>query len=83
MKEMAGITPSDFIRNIRLRQACELLKNTDNDVTQIAYSIGFASQTHFSTAFKKFTGMTPTEYRTKYANDNHRKESSNSALGHS
>jgi signal transduction histidine kinase/ligand-binding sensor domain-containing protein/AraC-like DNA-binding protein len=84
MKEMAGITPSDFIRNIRLRQACELLKNTDNDVTQIAYSIGFASQTHFSTVFKKFTGVTPTEYRSKHTADiGHLTESSNSALGHS
>jgi AraC-like DNA-binding protein len=84
MKEMAGITPSDFIRNIRLRQACELLKNTDNDVTQIAYSIGFASQTHFSTVFKKFTGVTPTEYRSKHtANIGHLTESSNSELGHS
>jgi AraC-like DNA-binding protein len=64
MKEMIGMSPSDFIRNIRLKQACELLRNTDNDVTQIAYSVGFTSQTHFSTAFKKFTGISPTEYRT-------------------
>jgi signal transduction histidine kinase/AraC-like DNA-binding protein len=65
MKDMIGVSPSDFIRNIRLRKACELLKNTDNDVTQIAYNIGFTSQTHFSTAFKKFTGVSPSEYRTR------------------
>ncbi len=65
MKDMIGVSPSDFIRTIRLRKACELLKETDNDVTQIAYSIGFTSQTHFSTAFKKFMGMSPSEYRLK------------------
>jgi AraC-like DNA-binding protein len=65
MKDMIGVSPSDFIRNIRLRKACELLKDTDNDVTQIAYSIGFTSQTHFSTAFKKFMGVSPSEYRAK------------------
>jgi AraC-like DNA-binding protein len=63
MKDMIGVSPSDFIRTIRLRKACEMLKETDNDVTQIAYSIGFTSQTHFSTAFKKFMGLSPSEYR--------------------
>jgi AraC-like DNA-binding protein len=65
MKEMVGLSPSDFVRTIRLRKACEILRSTDNDVTQVAYSVGFTSQTHFSTAFKKFTGVSPSEYRAK------------------
>ena len=64
MKELIGMTPSDFIRNIRLRRACELLKKPDVDITQVAYTLGFTSQPHFSTAFKRFTGFSPTEYRT-------------------
>lgn len=67
MKELFGLTPSEFIRNIRLRKACELLKQPDVDISQIAYSVGFSSQPHFSTAFKRFTGFSPSEYRAKNA----------------
>lgn len=67
MKELFGLTPSELIRNVRLRKACELLKQPDVDISQIAYSVGFSSQPHFSTAFKKFTGISPTEYRQKNA----------------
>lgn len=64
MKELFGLTPGEFIRNIRLRKACDLLKQGDIDISQIAYSVGFTSQPHFSTAFKRFTGFSPSEYRT-------------------
>jgi AraC-like DNA-binding protein len=87
MKEMVGLSPSDFVRTIRLRKACEILRSTDNDVTQVAYSVGFTSQTHFSTAFKKFTGMSPSEYRSKQSvtRDSHDylTESSKDEEGHS
>lgn len=69
MKEKMGLNPSDFIRNIRLRRACELLRKPDIEVTQIAYLVGYTSQPHFSTAFKKFTGYTPSEYRNKCQTD--------------
>lgn len=63
MKDRLGIKPSDYIRNIRLKKACELLMNDDLDITQIAYALGFSSQSQFSTTFKRFIGYTPTEYR--------------------
>ena len=63
------MNPSDYIRNRRLQRACELLTNDDLDVTQIAYLLGFSSQSQFSTTFKRFMGHTPTEYRLKYARD--------------
>lgn len=65
MKELIGMTPSDYIRNIRIQRACELLKQGDIEVTQVAYKIGFASQPHFSAHFKRYTGYSPTEYRDK------------------
>lgn len=65
MKEVFGYSPSEFIRNIRMKKACELLENPDVDISQIAYSVGFTSQAHFSTSFKKMSGVTPTEYRLK------------------
>ncbi len=69
MKELIGMTPSDFIRNVRLRRACEILKKRDVDITQVAYNVGFTSQPHFSTAFKRFTGVSPTEYRARNIED--------------
>lgn len=63
LKEIVGISPSDYIRNIKLQKACELLRTTDIDISQVAYALGFTAQSHFSTLFKRFTGMTPSEYR--------------------
>lgn len=65
MKDLIGLTPSDYIRNIRLKRACELLKRHDIEVTQVAYKIGFTSQPHFSSHFKRYTGFSPSEYRAK------------------
>ncbi|MDE6289899.1 MAG: response regulator [Muribaculaceae bacterium] len=64
MKEIVGVAPSDYIRNVKLRKACELLAGGDVDIAQVAYSLGFNAQSHFSTLFKRYTGHTPTEYRT-------------------
>lgn len=68
-KERLGMNPSDYIRAKRLQRACDLLRNDDLDVTQIAYILGFSSQSQFSTTFKRFMGYTPTEYRLKYAKE--------------
>ncbi len=69
LKERLGMNPSDYIRNKRLQRACELLKNDDLDITQIAYALGFSSQSQFSTTFKRFMGYTPTEFRIKHKQD--------------
>ena len=63
MKDIIGVAPSDYIRNVKLRKACEMLSRGDVDIAQVAYSLGFNAQSHFSTLFKRYTGMTPTEYR--------------------
>lgn len=62
IKEIAGIPTADFIRNIRLNQAARLLREHKVSVADVAYSTGFANQTHFSTVFKKYFGMSPSEY---------------------
>lgn len=62
MKEMTGISTGEFIRNIRLKKAAELLSEKKVNVSQVAYMVGFSSLTHFSTAFRKFYGVSPTEY---------------------
>ena len=62
MKEMTGLTTSDFLRNIRLEQAARLLKEQKINVTQVAYSVGFSNLAHFSTVFRRHFGVSPTEY---------------------
>ncbi len=62
LKEITGLPTAEFIRNLRLKQAAILLKEKKNNITQIAYAVGFTNQTHFSATFKKFYGVTPSEY---------------------
>ena len=62
VKEMTGISTGEFIRNIRLKKAAELLSEKKINISQVAYMVGFSSQTHFSTAFRKFYGISPTEH---------------------
>lgn len=61
LKEMTGFPPARFIQNFRMKQAYNLLKEKKMDVSQIAYAVGFSSQTHFSTLFKQYYGVSPTE----------------------
>ena len=62
MKEITGISTGEFIRNMRMKQAAKLLEDGELNVSQVAYMVGFVNHTHFSIVFKKFYGMTPTEY---------------------
>lgn len=62
LKELTGIPASEFIRNIRLKQAALLLKDKKMNISQVAYVVGFTNHTHFSTSFKKFYGVSPTDY---------------------
>jgi YesN/AraC family two-component response regulator len=62
MKELTGQTPHDFIRNLRLKQAANLLANHGMNVTEVMYACGFSNSASFSTVFKKFYGMSPRDY---------------------
>ena len=65
MKDMTGISTSEFIRNIRLEQAARLLREQKINVTQVAYTVGFSNLAHFSTIFRKHFGVAPSEYAEK------------------
>jgi signal transduction histidine kinase/DNA-binding LacI/PurR family transcriptional regulator/CheY-like chemotaxis protein len=58
-----GITPTTYIRRYRIRQACELLRNTDQSITQVAMDVGFLDGAHFTHTFQREIGMTPRAYR--------------------
>ena len=75
MKELTGVSTSEFIRNLRLEQAARLIRERKINITQITYSVGFNNQAHFSTIFKKRYGMTPTEYAMVSPNDENKNNS--------
>ncbi len=60
-KEVFGSTVYDFVQEQRMLKARLLLQTTNNTVAQVAELIGFSSQSSFSNAFKKYTGVLPSE----------------------
>lgn len=62
-KEVTGINFSDYIQHLRVDEACNLLKNTDMKVIDIALHVGFKDLKFFYEVFKKITGKTPGDYR--------------------
>ena len=69
VKALTGISTSEFIRNIRLKQAEKLLLDKKMNISQVAYALGFTNQTHFSTLFKKLYGLSPSEYINRHAKE--------------
>lgn len=56
-------TPGDYLRAIRIKRAQQLLSTTKASLAQVALSVGFADQSHFTANFKRHTGLTPAAYR--------------------
>ena len=66
INERFGLSYNDFINKYRIAEAQRMLtdpKNKDMNILDIIYETGFYSKSVFNTAFKKFTGKTPSEYR--------------------
>ncbi|MFK8112156.1 MAG: helix-turn-helix domain-containing protein [Rubripirellula sp.] len=62
-----GITPSRYLREVRVGVARHLLETTQTPMSQIAIDSGFYDQSHFSKQFKTSTGLTPRQYRQNYS----------------
>jgi signal transduction histidine kinase/AraC-like DNA-binding protein len=60
--ELINCSTGEFIRQIRLKRACQLLKQSTFRVSDICYMVGFSDPHHFSKVFKKYYGFTPSEY---------------------
>ncbi len=69
-KKETGITLGKYILEIRLKTARVLLAKTDYTYSQIAYSLAFCSQSHFTKIFRERTGYTPGQYRQAFYNKN-------------
>lgn len=64
-QHLLGITPNEFLRNVRLKHAARLLEETDTPVSQISLMVGFQTPRYFSQRFRDMFGVTPSEYRGK------------------
>jgi AraC family transcriptional regulator len=60
-----GCTMSDYMRRVRIAQAQSLVAHRDLEIAEIALACGFFDQSHFTTAFRKLTGMPPRRYRSR------------------
>ena len=69
-KKETGKTFGNYLMDIRINTAQALLTKTDYTYSQIAYSLAFCSQSHFTKTFRERTGYTPKEYRMKFYNTN-------------
>ena len=62
-KQVCGSSFKEYLNMVRIEEAKRLLANTDYSILDIAVSIGFDNQSYFSKVFKKYTGLTPRQYR--------------------
>ena len=65
-KKETGIPIAQFITKEKMNEAKRLLKYSDKSPSLISLYLGYSSQSHFNRVFKKYTSLTPNEYRRKY-----------------
>jgi len=63
LKSLTDLSPVEFIRNIRLKHAAQMLTNNTGNISDIAFAVGFNDPKHFSKCFKTEFGLTPREYQ--------------------
>ena len=66
IRNLTGKTPTEVVRDLRLKHACILLKRTNINMSELALNIGFMTAENFINVFKEKFGLSPLEYRLKY-----------------
>ncbi len=61
IKALTNQTATEFLRNVRLQKAKQIIEMGNTNVTEVCYKVGFASPSYFSKSFKKYFGVSPTE----------------------
>jgi len=67
LTKLTGMSPVEFIRNIRIEHSAQLLKSSDSNVSEAAYNSGFNDLSYFTKCFKTHFGVTPKNYKKKYS----------------
>jgi len=65
-KRVHNQTPIQFVNNVRIHAACEMLKDPNNDVTHVAMATGFSTSAFFSAQFRRHMGESPSSYRRRF-----------------
>ena len=65
LKATVGLTPVDFVQEMRIKRAVQLMATGNFSISEIAYRTGFNDPKYFSRCFKKHLGETPTDYQRK------------------
>ena len=66
-RKETGTGVRDYVRRLRLARACELLVNSKQSITETAIDCGFYDLSHFDHVFSRQFGITPREFRRRYA----------------
>lgn len=64
-KSQTGQTLNQYITEYRMERAMQLLKDSRYQITDISAKVGYSNGNYFGKSFKKFTGVTPSQYREK------------------
>ena len=67
-RKMFGITPGQYARKIRLNAACQLIRDTNRSLVEIAAACGFSDQASMTHAFRSEIKITPNRYRQRFSN---------------
>ena len=67
IKSIFGVSPIDFVKDMRVKRSVQLLNSGEYTVSEVAYMCGFSSPQYFSRVFKAAMECTPTEYRENHA----------------
>ncbi|MFC5647935.1 AraC family transcriptional regulator [Paenibacillus solisilvae] len=62
-QDMHGQSPANYIDRLRMDHACRLLLQPGSSITAVGMDLGYKTSQHFATVFKKYTGLTPTQWR--------------------
>ena len=65
-KQVTGINFVEYVARTRFEHACDLLRNPNLRVSEIAFAVGFQSLSQFNRVFKRLSGKSPTEFRAAY-----------------
>ena len=70
LQALTDQSASEFARTIRLNRAAQLLSQKMDNISQIAYQVGFNNPAHFATSFRKQFGVSPREYLKEQSSKN-------------
>lgn len=62
-------TPNSYLKHYRIMKSCQLLRDTDRSISEIADSCGFQSLSYFISVFRKSMGISPAKYRKQQITD--------------